>query len=186
MAIARRKENKHLSSSGEIVFREVVKDGRDIRRKYDKLRALARGYRTDSGEGANFRLYVTVNARDMRSGYWNFRERMNGWSRDMVAGDDAVARKLKRVGGHWMSDLQKSENADDPCLFLFDVDDTRRFALNSITSGLTDHTELRRVQETPNGYHLITEPFNHTEFESGIEHELKTDGMLFVEYLNDD
>lgn len=41
-----------------------------------------------------------------------------------------------------------------------------------------------RGVETPNGYHIVTEPFNYNDLETDVEYELKTDGMLFVEYLS--
>ncbi|SDW44560.1 hypothetical protein SAMN05443574_103261 [Haloarcula vallismortis] len=41
-------------------------------------------------------------------------------------------------------------------------------------------------QETPNGWHVVSETFNYNEFGLAEEHELKTDGMLFLEYIGEE
>lgn len=56
--------------------------------------------------------------------------------------------------------------------------------LYQLNSALKAHTEVVTWQETPNGYHIVTEPFNYNELETDVEYELKTDGLLFVEYLS--
>lgn len=50
MAIARKKENPQITSGTEVVFREVIKNEQDLRRKHDKLRSSAEEYRADSGD----------------------------------------------------------------------------------------------------------------------------------------
>lgn len=183
MAIARTKENPQLTSGSEVVFREVIKNEQDIRRKYDKLHCTAQEYRADSGEPLTFRLYITANPRNTLDAYFNFRQRMNGWVQDRLNGDDAVMRKFKRLDSYWKSELQKPE-ARDETLFVFDLDDATEDDLYQLNSALKAYTEVVTWQETPNGYHIVTEPFNYNELETDVEYELKTDGLLFVEYLS--
>lgn len=183
MAIARRKENPQLTAESEVVFREVSKNEQDIRRKYGKLKAIATDYQDDSGQRLTFRLYITVNARNTLDGYFNFRRRMNSWAEDRIRGDEAATRKFKRVDGYWKSELQKPE-ARDESGFLFDMDDVTEEERRHLLSTLQEYTEVITWRETPNGYHIVTAPFNYNELETDIEYELKKDDLLFIEYLS--
>ena len=184
MAIARAKENPSIVSNSEPVLREVVKHETDIRRKYGKLRAYATQYRTHSGDSLKFRLYITVNARNTVKTYFNFRERMNGWTKDRILGDDTASRKFKRIDSYWKSELHQDATRDET-RFLFDLDDSTPDEEHTFVETLDEQTEIITRQQTPNGYHVITVPFNYNELETEIAYELKTDGMLFLTYLTE-
>ncbi|MFC6993191.1 hypothetical protein ACFQH3_19320 [Haladaptatus sp. GCM10025707] len=182
MAVARQKENPQLTSSTEVTFREVVKDHQDIRRKFDQLYAWAQHYRSKSGDSLTFRLYLSVNARNTVDGFFNFQEQTNGWVRAWLKGDETAPRKFKRVSSYWKSELQKPTASDDS-RFLFDVDDATEEEMQRLLDALEKATAVVLVRESPNGYHIVTEPFNYTTLEVDVEYELKTDGMLFVTFL---
>ena len=185
MAIARTRENPHLSSNSEVVFREVIKHGQDIDRKLRKLSCVAEKYRDDDGDPLTFRLYLSVNARNTLTAYFNFQDKLNGWAKDMIYGDEAVDRKLKRVDQYWKSELQRDKAKDDS-RFLIDVD-TKDIDTGDLKQRLSIYTDVLKLRETPNGYHLITEPFNYTEMDYLQEHddiEVETDRMIFLEYLS--
>lgn len=184
MAIARTKENPELTGSTEVVFREVVKDEEDVRRKVDKLRSSTENYRSDSGDQLTFRLYVTANARNTVDAYFNFRSRMNGWVKDRLDGDDEAARKFKRVDSYWKSELQKPA-ARDETRFIIDFDGD--WAIGVFREMLEDETEVIVERETPNGTHVVTEPFDYTDVALLDEEdiEIKTDGMLFLAFLTE-
>ena len=92
MAIARTREKPHLASNSEVVFREFLKDEDDIDYKLQKLACVTENYRDDDGDPLTFRLYLSVNARNTLKAYFNFLDRLNGWAKDIVYGDEAVAR----------------------------------------------------------------------------------------------
>lgn len=187
MAIARTRENPHLTSNSEVVFREVVKTESDVGRKYRKLRLLAENYRDDDGNPLTFRVYLTVNPRNTLKAYFNFLNRLQGWSKDMIYGDDAVDRKLQRIDQYWMSELQRDKSKDDS-LFLIDVD-TKDIDVGDLKHRIATYTDVLTVRETPNGYHIVTEQFNYTMMEYIQEHddiEVETDRMLFIEFLDVD
>ena len=185
VAVARTKENPRLTSGTEVTFREVVEDRRDIRPTYDELRCSALGYRTEAGDGLTFRLYVTANARNALDAYFDFRERMDGWVRDRLNGDEAAPRKFKRLDRYWLSEVQKPAARDDR-RFLFDLDDVTADEAERLVATLGEHTTVVTWRPTPNGYHVVTEPFNHTELATDVDYELKTDGLLFLERLTGD
>jgi len=180
MAIARKKENPDITSSGEIVFREVVKNEKDISRKKEKLRNACKNY----GGAEKFRLYFSVNARNTEKAYFRFRERMNSWIEDKLNGQKDVSRKLKRVDNHWKSELQKPHSRDET-FFLYDLDTEEYWARQELKQVLNKNTEIKLIKNTPNGTHFIVEPFNHTEMpEFDFDVERHNDRMFFLEYLD--
>jgi hypothetical protein len=175
MAIARRKENPHLSEADQIVFREVLKGPADLDRKRRKLAAVA------GDHDERFRLYVTVNARNVMDAYFRFRSTTDGWLEDRFRGDEAAPPKFKRVDGHWYSELQRPHSRDET-RFLWDLDDVTAADRDAFRAALPVDPVL--VRETPNGYHLVTETFDYrTDLDTEIPHELKTDDMVFLEFL---
>jgi hypothetical protein len=163
----------------------VVEDRADLGRTYDRLRRTTAGYQSDADDSLTFRLYVTVNARNAMDAYFNFRERMDGWVRDRLDGDEAAPRKFKRLDSYWKSELQKPAARDDTRL-LFDLDEATAGEKSRLVSTLSDRTEVVTRRETPNGYHVVTEPFNYDELDRDLNYELKTDGLLLVELLTDE
>lgn len=180
MAIARKKDNEQVTTNTEPVFREVLKDEVDVERKLQRLRAQAREYEPDEGGDLMWRVYITANARNVVSAFRHFHSHQLNWAHDLYLGDDAVMDKLKKVGSHWMSELQRPRNRDEK-LFLHDLDDVdmkqyRDFYLDIPT---TVHARTK----TPNGYHIVSDPFNYTEWRHPVPFELKTDGLLHVEVI---
>lgn len=184
LAIARRKENPSITGGTGVTFRAVVGDRREVRPAYERLRCQARASRDGDDRELTFRLYVTANARSTADGYFNFRERMDGWVRDWIGGDEAVPQKLKRIDRYWQSELQKPAARDDR-RFVFDLDDASELDGLRLVSTLEEHTAVVTRRQTPHGYHVVTEPFDYNELETDVDYELKTDGLLFVEYLDD-
>lgn len=183
MAIARKKENPEITSSSEPVFREVIKNGEDIRRKVEKLESIVSNYRSDSGNLLTFRLYITANARNTLKTYFNFRQRMNGWIKDRMYEQKDTPRKFKRIDSHWKSELHKPESRDET-RFIFDLENVSSEELETFLNDLTEHVDAEYRVRTPNGFHIVTEPFNYNQFETGIEYELKTDGMVFLKFID--
>lgn len=175
MAIARRKHNEELTHNSEVVYREVLRDEQDIQRKYDDLCALI------GNHDYTFRIYLTVNARNTLDGYFNFQEEMNGWSRDLIRGDEHAAAKMGEVGSRWISALHRPAAKDDS-YFQFDVDGVSVEGMRKFVESLEDETEVLMGRETPNGYHILTEPFNYPNWEPPVVYDdLDTDGQLFIE-----
>jgi len=179
MAIARKKENPDITSSGEIVFREVVKNEKDIERKITKLQNARKRY----GEAEKFRLYYSANARNTLDAYFRYRERMNGWIEKKMNGQADINQKLKRLDSHWKSELQKPHSRDET-FFLYDLDTKDETARNELVENLEEYTEIKLHVPTPNGHHYIVEPFNHTEMpEFDFDLERMNDRMFFLGYI---
>lgn len=180
MAIARKKENPEITSSGEIVFREVVKEEKDIDRKISKLRNACNDY----GGAHKFRLYYSVNARNTVKAYFRYRERMNSWIERKMNGETDMDDKFKRLDSHWKSELQTPHSRDET-YFLYDLDTKSKEARDKLLKNLRKHTAVILDSETPNGYHFVVEAFNHNkmpEFDFALER--MNDRMFFLEYIN--
>lgn len=177
MGIARRKHNKELTHSTEIVYRKVLRNEDHIERKYGDLKSLINQH------DYIFRIYLTVNARNTLDAYFNFQERLNGWARDYINGDDSVNKKLGKVDSYWISTLHNPRCKDDP-YFLYDLDDVTEDEVGEFGADLAELTRVLLEKETPNGYHVLVEPFNHTKFNPSVEFdEMDTDGQLFIEEI---
>ena len=184
MAIARKTHNGSVSGNNEPVYREVIHNEAELEHAYQNLlgRLFTRPY--------TWRVYLTVNARDPMKAYWTFRQRMDGWVKDLLHGDDAAQDKFGKIDQYWMSDLH-SNVAKADSRFVFDLDTTDHGDYLSFVESLPaqdgspvdnpDESVFIRKRQTPNGYHVITEPFNHTVFDPPVEYdELDTDGMVHV------
>jgi len=179
MAIARKKENPDITSSGEIVFREVVKNEEDTERKISKLQNACKRY----GEAEKFRLYYSANARNTLDAYFRYRERMNGWIEKKMNGQADIDQKLKRLDSHWKSELQKPHSRDET-FFLYDLDTKDEDARKELVENLKEHTEIKLHVPTPNGNHYIVEPFNHNKMpEFDFDLERMNDRMFFIGYI---
>lgn len=172
MAFARKKHNEELTNSTEKIHRRILREEDDIEEQLWDLRALMDRY------GYTYRIYLTVNARDVLSAYFYFQNEMNTILRDYENGDEGAKKRLKKLDSEWKSVVHKSAVKDDS-YFMFDVDGATDKEENEFVARLP--TRLLRWRKTPNGSHFITEPFNYTDWESPIEYDdLSTDGMVFV------
>lgn len=185
MAQARKKENP-VTSSEEIIWREVLRDETDIERKVRKLRAAAQGYNPPDFDDPTFRLYVTANARAPVNAHFEFKQRQDKWFKSMYHGDENVYDKIKRLDSHWISELQRPHSRDEKLLQL-DVDQKFEGAEQAaFEEFLDDVTEVLWLQETPNGWHYIVEPYNYVnKYMEDIDYEAHGDGLLFIEYLTE-
>lgn len=177
LAVARAKENPETQPDGRPTIREVVGDADELPETVAQVAHAARRF------DARYRLYLTVNARDALAATFQLRRRMDDWLEMRLHGNAEVARKFKRVDSEYRSVLQSDDCADDSN-FIFDLDDASVAEAERLESELAARTTVRLVRETPNGYHIVTAPFNYTEFESDVGYELKTDGLLFLTYAS--
>ena len=183
MAIARKKDHEDITNSQEIVFRKVIKNGDDIYRKYKELKILCENYRDEEGKKYNFYIYISVNPRDTEKAFFLLQKQMIGWTEEMVNGIDK-SKQLKKVDDMWISALMKSKSKRGK--FQVDIDVKDEKELKEIVKLIEEKSimKIHMIQPTRHGYHLITEPFDRRILEGIKDVEVKPDGQLFVEYVN--
>lgn len=178
MTIARRAHNPELTNSTEIVRRRVLYKEEHVERHVAELLFMA------NKDDYEHRMYLSVNARDVVKALFNFRSELESITRHLYHGDEGAMKRLTRLDSEWLSQLHRPQAKADE-YFQFDLDDVephdRLEFIESLPSDVTD----TYWTETPNGYHVITEPFNYTEWEPPIEYdELDTDGQLHIAQID--
>lgn len=174
MAIARRKFNRHISNSSEVIHRRVLTEDEDVPEQVADLMAMI------DRHDLHFRLYLTVNAHDTVSAYHSFVQEAVGWSEELHNGHEGVKTKFGRVSSEWKSVLHSPEHRVDQH-FLFDLDDVTEEEACRFEQAATDVTDVVGWKQTPNGYHIVTRPFDYTTWEPPVEYdEMDTDGMVNV------
>jgi hypothetical protein len=177
MAIAREKDQPGGVDADGPVIREVVAGPEDLARTVRQLEHAVARFE------ARCRLYLTASARNVLDATFALRRRTDRWLRELVGGDGGATRRFKRLDSEFTSALH-AEDCRDETTFLFDVDDATPAGMRALREALDTHTTVRLTRETPNGYHLVTEPFDYTALETDTEFELKTDGMVFLRFLD--
>ena len=188
LAVSRKKDTPEITNSQEIVFREVIKNEKDILRKYLKIKAMCKSYSDEKGKTYPFYIYVSLNARDSLKATFGLKARINLWLEEVVRGVDR-SQFFKKVYGHFYSELMEKQNRSKHTkYFMFDFDLKDDHRLKEFVELLKKHTEVNLIIETKNGYHLKVKPFNAEDIRDYLnEHseviELKRDANLFVEYI---
>ncbi|PSQ15266.1 hypothetical protein BRD00_14925 [Halobacteriales archaeon QS_8_69_26] len=178
MAIARPKENEDLTHGSAPVIREVVEDAEDLRRTVDQLDHAVSRF------DATYRLYCSVNARDVTRAFFELRRSTDEWLEMRLGGNEEVLGKFRRIDSEFKSVLQRDTCRDDTD-FLFDLDDATEADLAALRETLAGFTEVHLTRTTPSGYHVVTDPFDYNELDTDVAYELKTDGMLFLSYVGE-
>ena len=186
LGVARKKYNPELSHNSEIVYRKVIKNKKDIKRKYRELCGMID--KTDKF----FYTYITANARNTIKTAFNFNNRMNEWFKHMYFGDKNQIPKLKKIDSEWVSELQRPHNRDDN-YFLFDIDSKQATRIKQFKNELyrlhlQQTTEVIVWRETKNGFHAVTKPFNFNkelDLDKYEDIDLETDNLLFLETRGD-
>lgn len=184
-AMARPKENETISHGSIPMFREIITDAEGIRRKYARLKAMAENYTPEEGGDLDFRLYITANARDIEKSFFIFQSNLIDFSKKLAQGHEDTREKIKRLDKEWESTLQTDGNKDDN-MFIIDIDADDEALFRETADALREETEIITATETPNGFHILTRPFNYPAFEPLEENddiEIKTDGLTFLRML---
>lgn len=190
LAVSRKKDTPHITNSQEIVFREVIKSEKDIKKKYLKVKAMCESYRDEEGKAYPFYLYVSLNARDSLKATFGLMGKINLWMEETMRGVDR-SQFFKKVYGHFYSTLMhKTSKSSNTKYFMFDFDIQDEEVLGSFVTLLEKHTKVVMIVKTKNGYHIKVKPFNAEEIRDVLEEqsdiiELKRDANLFVEYINE-
>ncbi len=167
VAMRRKSPNK-----GENVEYEKVVHRRLVSGKMESdLNKAAKDFaKMFENEPGVWRMYRSVNRRDVQKA-------LKALQVDLVLNGEVFAHKVDSV---WKSVLMKPENKAER-LFLVDVDTKDLETLEAVKTKLHEaKVLLKEVVETPNGFHLVTTPFNKTMVTQFENVEVKTDALLFM------
>jgi hypothetical protein len=176
LAITRNKENDDVTANSRSIHRNVVRREDELEDSIEHLRKIC------ETEKKKFRLYISTNSRDVKKAAYILRKKINEVSVQHANGNESAVRFFKKLDSEYRSILQLEE-CRATRKFLFDLDNTSDSDVQEFVSRIEMEPEL--TLETPNGHHVVTEPFHFTEDFDSIEIEKKTDGMLFIGYIGE-
>ena len=189
LAVSRKKDTPEITNSQEIVFREVIKREEDIIRKYNKMKSYMTNYKDENGKSFPFYLYVSLNARDSKKATFLLLNKIHKWLEEETDGVDRSAM-FKKIHGHFYSALMtEASRTKHQRYFMLDIDTKSYDSIANIRKELNKiDAHICMEQETKNGWHFKTEPFNRILFYRGetlrlFNVEVKTDANFFVEYV---
>lgn len=183
-AMARPKENETINHGSIPMFREIITHEEKIPQKFSRLKAMAEHYTPEEGGDLDFRLYITPNARDIEKCFYLFQKQLIEMQHNIATGHEETREKIKRLDKEWESTLQTDGNKDDN-YFIIDIDKDDYEQYKETAAILENETTIHTALKTPNGFHIITDPFNFPETDGIAEGdiELKTDGLMFLKML---
>lgn len=139
------------------------------------LDALVRLLTLKAVSSKPYRLYASVNARNMKKAERAFK-------RDMLEVDfeDGENKEWfwKRLPSKWVSALMQP-GARAQTMFMLDCDGEGDVTAPALMWLAKNQIEVIKQYKTPNGWHIVTPPFNPNDFHApGCE--IKKDGLLLL------
>jgi len=184
LAVSRKKDTPEITNSQEIVFRETIKNERDIIRKYNKIKAQITNYKDENSKSFPFYLYVSLNRRDAKKAFFILSKQMLGWIEEETNGIDR-SKMMKKIDGYFYSALMKEDaKSTGQKYFFIDFDEKE---LKDFDKWLENKgVEIIMLIKSRNGWHIKTKPFDRRlleDLKDTYDFEIKTDANLFVEYV---
>lgn len=179
-AIARSKNNPGITAKGQVVIREPVRSLESFPHKIEKIRSAA------SLRDLKFYIYVSVNARDTKKAYANFKKKLTEYELQAMFGQEEYKYQLSRLHKVWYSALMQP-NAKATKYFVVDVDSKDRDILDQVLSIVPsfEHrgkfAKVYHTQETRNGFHVVTSAFDLRILEGIKDVSVQSDTLLYLD-----
>lgn len=122
-----------------------------------------------------YRLYASVNPRNMKKAEKSFK--MDMLTCDFDEGE-SKEYFWKRLASKWVSALMSPGSRFDS-LFILDVDGEGDVTAPVLKWLESNHVDIIKQYKTPNGWHIVTKPFNPTELNLP-NCEIKKDGLILL------
>jgi len=181
LLIPRKKDNVEIASEQmqhRKCFRKIWSTPEEREKRILELKAVAGMY-----PEYIWRIYETINWRDLRKTWYAWNQKMLDWQR---SDPDGKMEWLSRVHSKWTSIMMQPDcRHKDGTLFLVDIDDKHPHIISCVENLIKEYSiELVEKYETPGGWHYITKPFNKKDYNFyAYNGEVHTDGLRLVEVL---
>jgi hypothetical protein len=172
--ISRSKDNEE--GFDRFMRRLVVAKPEDIEDCYNDIRRM--GNKT----GTKYRIYVSLNSRDVVKGLFNFQKKLLEIGYGLARGLDDHLQMSKKVSSLWKTELEQRSNRGTKH-FLIDIDDVSLYEdVRDFVEGMP--TTIRAIRKTVSGYAIVIDACDirglQGEF-AGKEIDIQKDSMVFVE-----
>lgn len=125
----------------------------------------------------NLRIYCTVNPRSMNKAIREFKRQQADMDYNSEDIRDEFYIKMKN---RFIGCLMKP-SCKESTIFKFDIDSPDIMDCYKFEGVLSNYTTIITTRQTPNGWHIFTEPFNHTKVEKG-DIEFQPDSMILLDF----
>lgn len=181
-AIARSKNNEGITAKQQIVIREPVRSPDSYPHKIEKIKSAARL------RNLKFYIYISVNARDTKKAYANFKKKLTEYELQAMFGQDEYKYQLSRLHKVWYSSLMQP-NTRATKFFVVDIDTKNPETLEKVITSIKtfEHkghkANVYHVQETRNGYHVVASSFD-PRLLKGLENvSVQHDTLLYLDCI---
>ena len=176
--ISRNKDNETKSG----FFRRLILTSTDdIEPCYAEMHTLA------NNPDTNYRLYVSLNSRDVVKALFNFQRKMLDIGYGLARGLEDHLSMSKKVGSIWKTELEQN-SCRGTKRFLLDIDDSDELVSASVASFLEIKCNIPVLlnRKTVSGYHIVFDACDTREVMkfcegNSINADLQRDSMVFVE-----
>ncbi len=161
---ARKKYRKTISSSLEVVNRDIIRsnDINKILRKFRKM-AIVEGIYTDKNEDIipvnAFALYVLPEPRSTLKGYKEFTKNINEWMYSDLVGITKNLEYYRNLDTKLFSAIHSNKSHSN--YFIFDIDSKDQELLSNFHESLLNNNVkgecIKHISETHGGFHVILE-----------------------------
>ena len=187
-AITRKKNNKDVTKKDRVFYRVPVTSFESLPYDLELIRVMAK-----LSEMKTY-IYISANARDTISAYDWVKRKFLEYDilslRNLMKSGQApdFLPQLKRFDKLWYEALmQVTSKATD--YFVLDIDTKGEVVLNEIRQIISKYNfkgyqaEIKLEQETNNGYHFITTPFDPSILGHMKDVDVSKDGLLYLEKI---
>ena len=175
--IVRNKDNKITTDWDRWMRRLIIRSQDDIVPCYNDIKAMG------NIKGVNYRMYVSLNARDVTKTFFHFQQTLLQTSYDLCRGLEQIQDQIKRMDSIWKTELLQNNNRATK-RFLLDVDAVDALLVSDIQTYLESITKVHAVRATLAGYHIVFEACDTRglmEKFKGAPIDLQRDSLLYVE-----
>jgi len=179
LLIPRKKDNVAIATEQmqhRKCFRKIWSTPDEREKRVLELKAIAGMY-----PEYMWRIYETINWRDLKKTWYAWNQKMLDWQRSDPNGK---MEWLDKVHSKWTSIMMTPEcRHKDELLFLIDKDDKEEIPELELLMSAFDII-IKEKYETPRGWHYLVEPFNKGAVDfKDFNAEIHTDGLRLVEVL---
>jgi hypothetical protein len=180
--ITRKKNNSEITKKDREFFEVPVINLKELPYKLDLVRAVAKS------SGMKIYMYVSANARDTLKAYEWVQRKFLEYDILGHRGVTDFRPKLATLDWLWYEALmQTTSKATD--YFVLDIDTKDESTLNEVRQIVNNYNfkgykaEVLFEQETNNGYHFVTKPFDPSFVKHIPKIDISKDGLLYVEKI---
>lgn len=165
-AIRRPKENETIE--GPRIIRAVHYPHQDVEQVKNRLRNSCLSF------PGTWRLYRSVNRRDEKKAKIELAKTLIDQLTNPQGTTDKNPESL------WKTILMQPRNKAER-LFLIDIDSQEGVVLDEVLRALPDKRMIKDYIHSPNGIHIVIEPFNTALLRDIHQVEVKKDALLYIE-----